>query len=127
MSQRKAKRGCASTRAHARPCVVEDPGMCVSSSIGNRETSTLAAREVSGPHREGDEPKPVTHGDEESDSAILAAKRVNEAGRPAEEFVEPRAEAKGKASQQSTSRTLCRVDASQALERLRQAVTPALP
>ena len=29
---------------------------------GNRETSTLAAREVSGPHREGDEPKPMMHG-----------------------------------------------------------------
>ena len=25
-------------------------------------TSTLAAREVSGPHREGDEPKPMMHG-----------------------------------------------------------------
>ena len=46
LSQRKAKRGCAPTRAHVRSCVVEDPGMYVSSSTGNRETSTLAAREV---------------------------------------------------------------------------------
>src|SRR5271165_45164 len=38
-----------------RSCVVEDPGMYVRSSTGNWETSTLAAREVSGPHREGDE------------------------------------------------------------------------
>ena len=41
----------------------------LSSSTGNRETSTLAARELSGPHWEGDEPKPMMHGDEESDSA----------------------------------------------------------
>src|SRR5208337_4436010 len=68
--ERKAKRGRASTRAHVRSCVVEDPGMYVSSSTGNRETSTLAAREVSGPHREGDEPKPMMHGDEGSDSAM---------------------------------------------------------
>jgi len=53
-----------------RSCVVEDPGMYVRSSTGNRETSTLAAREVSGPHREGDEPKPMMHGDEGSDSAM---------------------------------------------------------
>ena len=44
--------------------------MSVNSSTGNRETSTLAAREVSGPHREGDEPKPMMHGDEGSDSAM---------------------------------------------------------
>ncbi len=55
--ERKAKRGRASTRAHVRSRVVEDPGMYVNSSTGNRETSTLAAREASGPHREGDEPK----------------------------------------------------------------------
>jgi hypothetical protein len=89
--ERKAKRGCASTRAHVRPCVVEDPGTCVNSSAGIRETSTLATREVSGPHREGDEPKPMMHGDEGSGPAIVAVKRTNEAGRPAKEFVEPRA------------------------------------
>src|SRR5271165_7492661 len=79
---------------------------CVlSSSTGNRETSTLAARELSGPHREGDEPKPAMHGGEESDSAIVAVKRANEAGRPAEEFVEPRAGAKENAQQRGTPRT----------------------
>jgi hypothetical protein len=40
--ERKAKRGCASTRAHLRSRVVEDPGMYVSSSTGNREVSRLA-------------------------------------------------------------------------------------
>jgi len=73
--------GCASTRAHARSCVVEDPAMYVRSSTGNRETSTLAAREVSGPHREGDEPKPMMHGDEGSDPAIVCAgQRVSHGG-----------------------------------------------
>src|SRR5260370_3579419 len=102
LSRRKARRGCATMRAHLRSREVGDPGMCASSSTGNRETSTLAAREVSGPHREGDEPKPMTHGDEGSDSAIVAVKRANEAGRPAEEVVEPRAGAKENAAQEGT-------------------------
>src|SRR5208282_5149715 len=37
LSQRKAKRGCAPARAHDRSRVVEDPGMYVGSSIGNRD------------------------------------------------------------------------------------------
>ena len=55
----------------------------------------MAARESSGPRREGDEPKPAMHEGEESDPATVAVKRANEAGQPAEEFVEPRAGAKG--------------------------------
>jgi hypothetical protein len=39
-----------------------------------------------------------------SDSAIVAAKQMNKAGRPAAESVERRAGAKGKADQQSTRR-----------------------
>ena len=44
-------------RVNASACPVlrrRNPGVYVRSSIGNRETSTLAAREVSGPPREGD-------------------------------------------------------------------------
>src|SRR5689334_21749622 len=70
------------------------------------------------------------NGQEKSHSAIVAEKPTNGAGQPAEEPVEPRAGAKGKASQQSTSRTLCRIDASQALARIRQtatSVSPSLP
>src|SRR5437588_12941566 len=63
-----------------------------------------------------------------SDSAIVAGKPTNKAGQPAAEPVERRAEAKGNASQQSTRRTQSRVSVSQALERIRQAVTKnALP
>ncbi len=66
LSRRKATRECASTRACCRSREVADPGRCRRFLSGNRETSTLAARELSGPHREGDEPKPMTLGVEGS-------------------------------------------------------------
>ena len=99
--------------------------MCRRFLSSNRETSTLAARELSGPHREGDEPKPMTHGVEGSDSAIVAVKRTNEAGRPAEVPVEPRAGAKENAEQNGTPRTPSRQGASHGLDRVRQAVRSA--
>src|SRR6266516_1332739 len=46
----------------------------------------------------------MMHGRGKSDSAIVAGKPTNKAGQPAAEPVEPRAEAKGNASQQSTRR-----------------------
>ena len=82
----------------------------------------MAARELSGPHREGDEPKPMMQGVEGSDSAIVAVKRTNEAGRPAEEPVEPRAGAEENAEQNGTPRTPSRQGASHGLDRVRQAV-----
>src|SRR6266511_6236470 len=70
----------------------------------------------------------MMHGREKSDSAIVAGKPTNKAVSTAAEPVERRAEAKGNASQQSTRRTQSRVGVSQALERIRQAVTKnALP
>jgi RNA-directed DNA polymerase len=57
----------------------------------------------------------------ESDSAIVAVKPTNAAERSAAEPVEPRAEAKGNASQHSTDRAQNRATVSQALERIRQA------
>ena len=56
----------------------------------------------------------------ESDSAIVAGKPTNKVERSAAEPVEPRAEAKGNARQQSTDRTQSRGTVSQALERIRQ-------
>jgi hypothetical protein len=41
---------------------------------------------------------------EKSDPAIVAVKPTNKAGQPAAELVEPRAEAEGNVSQQSTGR-----------------------
>ena len=70
----------------------------------------------------------MMHGREKSDSGIVAGKPTNKAVLTAAEPVERRAEAKGNASQQSTRRTQSRVSVSQALERIRQAVTKnALP
>src|SRR2546423_12515819 len=72
----------------------------------------------------------MMHGHEKSDSVIVAAKPVNKVARPAVEQsaaepttaepVEPRAETKGNADQQSTCRAQSRVSLSQALERIRK-------
>src|SRR5213595_3488811 len=75
----------------------------------------------SGPHREGEEPKPMMNGSGESDSAIVAVKPTNKAEQSAAEPVEPRAEAEGNASQHSMDRARSRATVSQALERIRQA------
>ena len=63
----------------------------------------------------------MMHDREKSDSAIVAGKPTNKAVATAAESVEPRAGAKGNASQQSTHRTQGRERVSQALERVRQA------
>ena len=62
----------------------------------------------------------MMHGRGKSDEAIVAMKPANEVERSVEESGERRAEAKGNARQQSTFRAQNRVDASQALERIRQ-------
>lgn len=63
----------------------------------------------------------MMHEPKKSDPAIVAMKPANKAGRPAAEWVEPRAGAEGNADQQSTHRTQMRARVSQALERVRQA------
>ena len=57
---------------------------------------------------------------EKSDSAVVAAKLANKAERSAAEPVEPRAETKGNADQQSTRRAQNRGSMSQALDRVRK-------
>ena len=84
------------------------------------------AAEPTGPHREGEEPKPMMHGHEKSDSAIVAMKPPNKAGRPAAEAVERRAEAKENANRCRTCRTQCRESVSQVPERVRKAARPAV-
>jgi RNA-directed DNA polymerase len=65
----------------------------------------------------------MMHAREKSDSAIVAGKPTNKAERSAAEPVEPRAETKGNASQQSTHRTQRRASVTQALERVRKAAS----
>src|SRR5271169_7108087 len=79
------------------------------------------AAEPTGPHREGEEPKPMMHGHEKSDSAIVATKPPNKAGRPVAEAVERRAEAKENANRCRTCRTQCRESVSPTPERVRKA------
>ena len=62
----------------------------------------------------------MMHGHGKSDSAIVAEKPANNAERSAAEPAEPRAEAEGNASQQSTCRAQDRESVSQALERIRR-------
>jgi len=63
----------------------------------------------------------MMHGREKSESAIVAVKSANKVGRPTAEPMEPRADAKGNASQQRTRRAQDRESVSQALERIRNA------
>src|ERR1700757_3732389 len=62
----------------------------------------------------------MMHGGGKSDSAIVAVKPTNKAGQPAAERGEPRAGAKGNASQHRTRRAQDRASVSQALKRIRQ-------
>jgi hypothetical protein len=84
------------------------------------------AAKPTGPHREGEEPKPMMHGREKSDSAIVAVKSPNKTGQPAAEVMEPRAEAKENATQRSTCRTQCRGSVLHTLERVRKAERPTV-
>ena len=63
----------------------------------------------------------MMHEPERSDSAIVARKPANKAGRPAAEPVERRAGTEGNAGQQSTCRTQSRESVSQTPERVRTA------
>src|SRR5262245_41084262 len=88
--------------------------------LGDLASDRQDLRERDGPHREGEEPKPMMHGHEKSDSVIVAVKPANKAGANAAESVEPRAETKGNAGQQSTYQTQRWASVSQALDRIRQ-------
>jgi len=68
----------------------------------------------------------MMHGHEKSDSAIVATKPLNNAGRPAAEAVERRAEAKENANRCCTCRTQGRASVSPAPERVRTAARPAV-
>ena len=68
----------------------------------------------------------MMHEHRKSDSAIVAAKPTNKAGRPAAEPVERRAGTEGNAGQHSTRRAQHRESVSQALGHIRQIAKRAL-
>ena len=63
----------------------------------------------------------MMNGREKSDSAVVARKPANNAGKPAAERVEPRAGTKGNADQSHTCRAQNRISVPQGLDRVRQA------
>ena len=63
----------------------------------------------------------MMYGREKSDLAIVATKPANNAGRPAAEWVEPRAGTEGNTGQSRTRRTQSRYSVSQGLDRVRNA------
>jgi len=89
---------------------------------GNREVSWLAVPVRDSPRREEGASKPMRHGREQSDTAIVPQKPANNVGRHAAEQVEGRAGPKGNTSLRHTYRTQGRAHVSQALARVRQAV-----
>jgi len=63
----------------------------------------------------------MMNGREKSDSAVVATKPANKVGKPAAEWVEPRAGTKGNTEQTNTCRAQDRESVSHGLERVRQA------
>jgi hypothetical protein len=67
----------------------------------------------------------MMNGREKSGPVVVAVNAPNKAGRPAVEARERRAGTEGKAGQHDTHRALNRERVTQALDRLRQAVSPS--
>jgi hypothetical protein len=75
---------------------------------GNRRTPNWPAQKVrAGPQREGEEPKPMMHGSEKSDSSIRAKKSTNKPGQPGAESMEQREGTKEDTGESPASRTVC--------------------
>src|SRR4051812_44901922 len=92
MSRRDSARA-GSTRRGLRPWACTD-APCTGT---GRPRDWPEGHATAGPHREGEEPKPMMNDSEESDPAIVAKNLVNKAGSPAAEQGEPRAGTEGKA------------------------------
>ena len=97
--------GRAVMRGTAHPAGVEEhiTGKRSASEAG-RSCDWPLADEAGGPHREGEEPKPMMHGRRKSDPAIVVTKPANKAEPSAAELVERRAGTKGNVDQQTTHR-----------------------
>jgi len=100
---------------HARTLLAREPG----------DLSSGQLLYWDGPCREGEEPKPVMHGREKSDSAIVAMKPANKAGQPAAEWAERRAGAEGNTVEPRMRRTLRRISVPQRLDCVRHVASCA--
>jgi hypothetical protein len=90
---------------------------------GNREVSWLAVEERTARVGKAGRPKPMMHGREKSDPAIVAVKPANKGGQPSAESMEPRVGAKGNAIEHGMRRTPGWESMSHGLDRVRQATT----
>ena len=97
--------------------------------LGGLVSGRQMLRERDGPHREGEEPKPMMHGHEKSDLVIVAMNPANKAkkarcggicGGGRSGVGGAKGGAKGNTHQQSTCRAQNRISVTQALERIRQ-------
>ena len=95
--------------------------------LGDLVSGRQQLREADGPHREGEEPKPMMHGHEKSDLAIVAMKPANKAkearcggvcGGSRSGVGGAKGGAKGNAHRQSTYWTQRQARVSKALERI---------
>jgi len=76
-----------------------------------------------GPHREGDEPKPMMNASEKSDLSVVAMKSANNVVISAAESMEPRGKAKENALQRTTCQTQGWDHVSPGLNRIRKIAT----
>jgi hypothetical protein len=88
----------------SRPGVVVEPGMCARSLLWEPGDLWFDQPLQAGPHWEGEEPKPMMHEPEKSDSAVVAVKLANKTAvsKAVAELVEPRAGTKGNTQQSHT-------------------------
>ena len=119
--QRKAIRGVRQREYPAGSASSETLARTPRSVHGNREISRLAARHRAARIGKAGGPKPMMHGREKSDPAIVAGKSANKGGRPPAEPMEPRAGAEGNTVERGTRRTPGRGSVSPGLDRVRQA------
>jgi len=97
--------------------------------LGGLGSDRQALRERDGPHREGEEPKPMMHGREKSDLVIVAMKPANKAKEAHRGGIcrggrsgvgGAKGGGQGECAQQSTYWTLSQARVSKALARIRQ-------
>ena len=111
-----------------RPAGVEDHITCKRRpSEAGRSLVWPCGDRPTGPHREGEEPKPMMHGQEKSDPAIVAKKPLNEAGQLVEEAAEPRAGTEGNVVLTDTRRALNRESVPHGLDRVGQSAKGGFP
>ena len=75
---------------------------------------------VKGPHREGEEPKPMVNDPQKSDGCTVAMKSANKPEGAGAELMERRRPAEGNADESCTHRTLSREGVSPGLDRVRE-------